>query len=520
MRFLRFLSGIKPFSKATPEVICLPDNSVVDASVADVSVADVSVADASEQAAIAPSEIYGLKPAHTPRQEPKQFAPSPFDRPIFLPSANTQPPSNAGTKRTERLSAPRQEAVRNQRRRLAPEPSRVPEAQTGNWSLKHRLAALLAIIAVPAVAAAPEDFGQLPAGAPTEAELVRERLRAELARNPAMPFERPGMSFPGSAFFFLADPPEEALIALPSSDALQAATGEAGHELGAIIDAGPGANPFFSHGGTAHLRAQNCLAQAIWYEASSESEAGKRAVAQVVLNRVSHPSWPSSVCGVVYQGSNRQTGCQFTFTCDGSLSRKARGRSWDAAQRIASEALGGSVYRPIGHATHYHTLWVNPYWASSLDHVGTIGAHRFYRNRGASGEIGAFTQSYAGVEPDAAMRARGSASEPPAIEASAFTPSPIRPSSVGPSSVPSRSGRGQPSSYGAPPVASPVAGPPMAPASGPGSVKQGSGVAGAGQVREDYSRAGQWKSDTARAALIADEHKQTEKSAQESQPPR
>ena len=48
-----------------------------------------------------------------------------------------------------------------------------------------------------------------------------------------------------------------------------------------------------------------CLTEAIYYEARSESEDGQRAVAQVVLNRVRHPSYPNSVCGVVYQGSQR-----------------------------------------------------------------------------------------------------------------------------------------------------------------------------------------------------------------------
>ena len=368
---------------------------------------------------------------------------------------------------------------------------------TKDWSIKRRMAALLAIIAVPAMAA-PGDFGQLPGGAPTEAEMVSARLQAELKRNPAMPFERPGMSFPGSAFFFLDEPPQDALIALPEIDALAEGVGEAGREVGQIIDAGPGAIPFFGTGGTAQTRAQSCLAQAIWYEAASESEAGQRAVAQVVLNRVKHPSWPSSVCGVVYQGSNRSTGCQFTFTCDGSLRRKAGGRSWDRAQAIAGEALSGSVYEPIGYATHYHTLWVNPYWASSLDHVGTIGAHRFYRNRGAGGRSGAFNQSYAGVEPGARERVAAA----PSFEWEA-TANPAPTAVAAPRSsqafTPSTAGR-----YQAPIPAEAL--------TGPGSVRTDQNIGGVGQVREDYSRAGQWKSDAARAALL-DAQKQGAKDA-------
>lgn len=357
-------------------------------------------------------------------------------------------------------------------------------AATGARTLRKRIAVLLAIITVPAMAA-PGDFGELPGDAPTEAELVNARLAAQMADNPPMDFERPGMSFPGSAFFFLSDPPSTgALIALPTIDARDPGA-EAGRELGEIIDVGPAARPFFSGAGLGHDRALECLAQAVWYEAASESEAGQRAVAQVVLNRVAHPSWPGSVCGVVYQGSERSTGCQFTFTCDGSLSRKARGASWDRARRIASEALSGSVYAPVGHATHYHTLWVNPYWAATLDHVGTIGAHRFYRNRGAAGEKGAFTTRYAGYEPGVSGRAIAPvAGDTPRLQYSAEVTAAPLPS----------------------PVSSAAAARQAAP-SAPEPVLADPAYSAVGQVRQDYSRAGQWKTDAARAALANDERK-------------
>ena len=122
----------------------------------------------------------------------------------------------------------------------------------------------------------------------------------------------------------------------------------------------------------------DCLASAVYYEARSESEDGQRAVAQVVLNRVRHPNYPKSVCGVVYQGSNRSTGCQFTFTCDGSLARRPAADGWARARRIAAEALDGRGYSPIGNATHYHTKAVNPYWSGSLARLGSLGAHIFY----------------------------------------------------------------------------------------------------------------------------------------------
>lgn len=145
-------------------------------------------------------------------------------------------------------------------------------------------------------------------------------------------------------------------------------------------------------------QAEKCLAEAVYYEAATESEEGQRAVAQVVLNRVRHPAFPSSVCGVVYQGSERATGCQFTFTCDGSLARTPSRASWTRAARIAREALDGAVFGPIGNATHYHATYVLPYWASSVALIGRIGTHVFYTWKGQAGSAAAFRQAYAGVE--------------------------------------------------------------------------------------------------------------------------
>lgn len=148
------------------------------------------------------------------------------------------------------------------------------------------------------------------------------------------------------------------------------------------------------------LRALDCLAQAIYYEARSESENGQRAVAQVVINRVRHPAWPNSVCGVVYQGPLRAGGgCQFTFTCDGSLVIRPRGIGWASARAIAAEALAGRAYAPVGLATHYHTNAVAPTWAPRLALTTVIGAHIFYRLPGAGGAPTAFRAAYAGREP-------------------------------------------------------------------------------------------------------------------------
>ena len=182
----------------------------------------------------------------------------------------------------------------------------------------------------------------------------------------------------------------------------------------------PAAKPFAMGAAddSTRARALECLTSAVYYEAAQESDDGQKAVAQVVLNRVRHPAFPATVCGVVYQGSTRATGCQFSFTCDGSLSRAPSSAAWARARRTAAAALAGAVYAPVGFATHYHANYVVPYWASSLAKNAVVGAHIFYRWAGGWGRPRAFTEPYARREPDTrALRAAAVAAE--AAEAAA-----------------------------------------------------------------------------------------------------
>lgn len=150
-------------------------------------------------------------------------------------------------------------------------------------------------------------------------------------------------------------------------------------------------------------RSLECLTMAVYYEAGNETDDGERAVAQVVLNRLRHPAYPKTVCGVVFDGAQRRTGCQFTFACDGALKRRPNAAGWERAQRIAASALAGEVFAPVGWATHYHANYVVPYWAASLDKVMAIGAHVFYRWTGSGGRGTAFRGVYAGNEPAVAL---------------------------------------------------------------------------------------------------------------------
>jgi spore germination cell wall hydrolase CwlJ-like protein len=183
------------------------------------------------------------------------------------------------------------------------------------------------------------------------------------------------------------------------------AVGQSAQELNALR---PAANlpirpmrPFVLTAGVEdRARALQCLSQAVYYEAAREPLKGQQAVAQVVLNRVRHPAYPKSICGVVYQGAARTTGCQFTFTCDGSLAWAPEPGLWRQAQEVARKALAGFVAKDVGSATHYHANYVAPYWAPTLVKMTNVGAHIFYRWTGPWGEPPAFIGRYAGREAE------------------------------------------------------------------------------------------------------------------------
>ena len=262
-----------------------------------------------------------------------------------------------------------------------------------------RAALLLAAVAVPALAAP----GVMPAF------LIGDASRSPVSVTP-MPFETAGNSFPGSAFYYLAANDEAAAPAAGFAAGIHSDADPAITLLDPL--AGPAARAMrIDSSGADRSRAEYCLTAAIYYEAATEPDAGQRAVAQVVLNRVAHRSYPGTVCGVVYQGSERSTGCQFSFTCDGSLARAPSRLFWERAAQVARMALAGHVYAPIGLATHYHTIAVNPYWAPSLAYLGTIGAHRFYKFAGAAGQPSAFRFAYYGGEPIAAPHPHSAAAD-------------------------------------------------------------------------------------------------------------
>jgi hypothetical protein len=123
-----------------------------------------------------------------------------------------------------------------------------------------------------------------------------------------------------------------------------------------------------------------CMATAIYFEARSESYRGQIAVGQVVMNRLSHPIYPKSICNVVFQNSNMRNACQFSFACDGIPERVTEPKAWAQAEEIAKGVINGTLYETdVGASTHYHATYVYPHWAPKLKKNVKIGHHIFYQ---------------------------------------------------------------------------------------------------------------------------------------------
>lgn len=220
------------------------------------------------------------------------------------------------------------------------------------------------------------------------------QLALALRHDPAMGTPPlPGLT-PGWSNLRLGGRPDPFAVAT-GLDALRLNSAEAGES---VITAAP---PFRFQPASAddRRRAMRCLTQAVYYEAALEPDEGQLAVAQVILNRVRDPNYPDSICGVVYQGADRNTGCQFTFTCDGALARPPMAWAWTRAEKVAERALAGEVAKLVGSATHYHADYVRPWWAPSLTKVSQVGAHIFYRWKGMAGTVASLTHAYSGREP-------------------------------------------------------------------------------------------------------------------------
>jgi spore germination cell wall hydrolase CwlJ-like protein len=128
---------------------------------------------------------------------------------------------------------------------------------------------------------------------------------------------------------------------------------------------------------------QKCLAEGVYFEARGEDVKGQAAVAQVILNRVRNPAYPSSICGVVYQNKDWRNRCQFSFACEGRSLKITSPGNYKVAKEVAMAVTAGKIFIPeVGSATHYHATYVNPGWAGTMEKMKKIGLHIFYRTYG------------------------------------------------------------------------------------------------------------------------------------------
>ncbi|MEM1384801.1 MAG: cell wall hydrolase [Pseudomonadota bacterium] len=121
-----------------------------------------------------------------------------------------------------------------------------------------------------------------------------------------------------------------------------------------------------------------CLAQAAYFEARGEGEAGMRAVVHVVLNRTKSRYYPATECAVIRQGGPTAP-CQFSWYCDGRSDVPRNKKSYAKAVAIAEAARAGNSADPTGGADMFHSRAVDPYWAQVAVQTAVIGRHIFYQ---------------------------------------------------------------------------------------------------------------------------------------------
>jgi spore germination cell wall hydrolase CwlJ-like protein len=281
------------------------------------------------------------------------------------------------------------------------------------WTLRGKALAALALIALAGCGAVSAERHDAP-GASQAAALAGRLLdggleQLQVRMGPAsLALARRSDAVPHPDFWDRS--PGWARLELDKAPALPFAVlgpGDA-EALNAFLPAAGGpltpAQPFvLAASGAERERAALCLTQAIYYEAATEPLSGQQAVAQTVLNRLRHPDFPKSVCGVVYEGAAQITGCQFSFTCDGSRERAPIEPYWGRARAVAEAALAGFVQKEVGPATHYHADYVFPRWGPEMVKIGQIGAHIFYRYPGPLGRVEELTGRYLGGELNVSM---------------------------------------------------------------------------------------------------------------------
>ena len=143
---------------------------------------------------------------------------------------------------------------------------------------------------------------------------------------------------------------------------------------------------FFSKGALDSLRMPKmyrelkCLSEALYFEARGEQIEGQIAVADVIINRKNSSRFPSTICGVVSEGSHKRHACQFSYNCDGKLELIYDKKTYRRIVKLSSMILNGAFSDITNGATFFHASEVSPSWSKKFKKTRKIGRHIFYKN--------------------------------------------------------------------------------------------------------------------------------------------
>ena len=125
-----------------------------------------------------------------------------------------------------------------------------------------------------------------------------------------------------------------------------------------------------------------CLAENIYFEARGEPLDGQYAVAEVTLNRVRSPHFPKTICAVVHDTrwdpQRRRFVAHFSWT---QMDDRGEpwGPLWQQSISVATAVISDAHTPVVPDALYYHTVDVQPYWATNKRSIARIGSHIFYR---------------------------------------------------------------------------------------------------------------------------------------------
>lgn len=128
---------------------------------------------------------------------------------------------------------------------------------------------------------------------------------------------------------------------------------------------------------SSYIRDVDCLSKAVFHEAQSQSRKGKRAVAEVIINRTNSPFYPNNVCDVVLQPK------QFSgFTNkEPEIKNDVQAKAWREALDVSWAVLLKGNTLLSSDVLHFHSINVHPYWIKSMKRAAKHGAHIFYKNK-------------------------------------------------------------------------------------------------------------------------------------------